>query len=135
TIATLGTAADGSWSYAAAPSANIMLRALHRPAPAAVSDIVILAVAPALTLSVVSTSPLVVSGTVTPAGPRVSVDLYRVGPGGRRRLVSSKSFPATGGSFSGRIKHPGAGRYVLIARTAQSAQFAAGASAPLSVTI
>ncbi|MBV9803755.1 MAG: N-acetylmuramoyl-L-alanine amidase [Solirubrobacterales bacterium] len=137
TIATLSTAADGSWNYVARPSANIMLRALHRPAPAAVSDIVILAVAPALTVSVVSTSPLMVSGTVTPAGPRVTVDLYRVGAGGHRHLVSAKAFPATGGSFSGRIRHPGAGpgRYVLIARTAQSAQFAAGASAPVPVSL
>ena len=107
-----------------------MLRALHRVAPAAVSDVVVIAVAPALTLSLVSSSPLVVSGTVTPAGPRVTIDLYR-----GRRLVASKAVTAPGGSFRARVKQPHPGRYAVVARTAASARYAAGASAPVALIV
>ncbi len=136
TIATLSTAADGSWSYTAAPAVNTLLRALHRPAPAAVSDIVVLAVAPAVTLTLVSTVPLIVSGTVTPAGPGVTLDLYRILAGGRRRhLVTSKRLAAAAGTFQTRIKRPRPGRYVVIARTASTVQYAAAASAPVSLSV
>jgi hypothetical protein len=128
TIAALTTAADGSWSYTATPAVTTMLRVLHRPAPASVSDIVILAVAPVITLAVDSAAPLTVSGTVTPAGPRVTIDLYKVMPGGRRRLVTAKHIAANSGSFTTRIKRPGPGRYVAIARTPASARYAAAAS-------
>jgi hypothetical protein len=131
TIATLMTAADGTWSYTAAPAQNTLLRALHRDAPAAVSDIVVLAVAPVLTLTVDGTTPLTVSGTVTPAGPHVTIDLYRLGAPGhprRRRLVASRRVAAAGGSFHARLKHPGAGRYVVIARTPATAHYAAASS-------
>ena len=117
TIATLSTAADGSWSYTAAPAVNTLLRALHRPAPAAVSDIVVLAVAPAVTLTLVSTAPLIVSGTVTPAGPGVTVDLYRILAGaGAGAWSRQKRVAAAGGTFQTRIKRPRPGRYVVIAR-------------------
>ena len=65
TIATLTTAADGSWSNTFTPTENTLLRALHRAAPAAVSDVTLIAVEPTLTLSVVSSAPLAVSGTVS----------------------------------------------------------------------
>jgi len=84
---------------------------------------------------VVSLTPVIVSGTVTPAGPPVTVELYRVGARGRRQLVASRSLAAAGGAFSARLKHPGAGRYVLIARTAATSRFAAGVSPPLSLTL
>jgi N-acetylmuramoyl-L-alanine amidase len=135
TIATLTTAADGTWSYAASPAQNTLLRALHRPGPATVSDVVVLAVAPAVTLTLASTTPLVVTGTVAPAGPRVTVDLYRVRAGGRRPLVRSRRLAAAGGSFHARIKAPEAGRYVLIARTTASARFAAAASPPVEFAV
>ncbi len=135
TIATLITAGDGTWSYTATPAQNTLLRALHREAPAAVSDIVVLAVAPVLTLAIDSTAPLSVSGTVTPAGPHVTVDVYRLGPRRSRRLVRTKRLAAVGGSFSARLKRPGAGRYVLIARTQATARYAAAASAPVSLVV
>jgi hypothetical protein len=135
TIATLTADPDGAWSYVATPAQNVLLRALHRPAPAAVSDIVLLAVAPAITLSLASTSPLAVTGTVTPGGPGVTLDLYRVAASGRRRLLASKQLAATGGSFHAQFRHRGSGRYVLVASTVASVQYAAGASAPLTVTI
>jgi hypothetical protein len=130
TIATLTTDADGAWSYAFAAQVNSLLRALHRPAPAAVSDVVVIAVAPVVTLSLASPAPLIVSGTVTPAGPHVTIDLYR-----GRRLVASKRVAAAGGSFRARIKRPRPGRYVLIARTAASAGYAAGASPPVPLIV
>ncbi len=135
TIATFTTAADGSWSYTATPAVNTLLRALHRTAPASVSDIVVLAVAPVLTLSVESTAPLTVSGTVSPAGVRVTLDVYRVTGAGRRRLAASRTLIAAGGSFQARIKPPRPGRYVLIARTEGSARYAEGASPVVPLVI
>lgn len=136
TIATLSTDADGAWSYTATPTANTLLRALHRPAPAGVSDIVVLAVAPVITLTVASTAPLAVTGTVAPAGPAVTLDLYRVlNHPGRRKLVKSRRIAASGGQFSATFRRLAPGRYALIAATAPTARYAAGASAPVVVTV
>jgi hypothetical protein len=134
TIATLSTDADGAWSLAFVAMANTLLRALHRAAPAAVSDVVAIAVAPVITLSLVSSSPLTVTGTVTPAGPRVTIDLYHVGAHAQR-LVASKQLAATGGSFQARITQARPGRYVLVARTTAGARYAAGASPTLQITL
>ena len=135
TLATVTTDAGGNWSYAATPMQNTLLRALHRPAPATVSDIVVLAVAPVLTLTLESAAPPTVSGTVMPAGPRVTIDLYRILSTGRRQLVSSKRVVAAGGSFQARIRRPRPGRYVLVARTAASTRYAAGASPAVELAV
>jgi hypothetical protein len=58
----------------------------------------------------------------------VTIDVYRVMPGGRRRLVTAKHIAANSASFTTRIKRPGPGRYVAIARTPASARYAAAAS-------
>ena len=130
TVATLITDADGGWSLPVTASVNTLLRALHRVAPAAVSDVVVIAVAPVLTLSLVSSAPLVASGTVTPAGPHVTIDLYR-----GRRLVASKRVAAAGGNFTARIKRPPPGRYRLVARTAASARYAAAVSPAIGLVV
>ena len=135
TIATLTTDANGGWSYTAAPAQNTLLRALRRSAPASVSDIVVLAVAPVVTLTLNSTTPLTVSGTVSPAGPRVTLDLYRVLKSGRRKLVKSKQLAASNGQFTSTFRHLAPGRYVLLARTAPSARYAAGAAPPTPLVI
>ncbi|MBV9715254.1 MAG: hypothetical protein JOZ64_07755, partial [Solirubrobacterales bacterium] len=83
----------------------------------------------------VSSTPLIVSGTVSPAGPRVTLDLYQVTAPGRRRLVTAKQVAAVGGTFQARIKRPRPGRYVVIASTPAGARYAAGASTPVAVTI
>jgi N-acetylmuramoyl-L-alanine amidase len=130
TVATLTTDAGGDWSFTLAPAANVLLRALHRPAPAAVSDVVAIAVAPTVTLKLDSPVPLVVSGSVSPPGPQVTIDLYKVAHG-RRRLVMSKRLPAPGGQFRAHLRTKGPGRYVVIAQTPAGTRYAAATSAPL----
>ena len=134
TIATLTTDANGAWSYATTATQNMLLRALHEPAPAAVSDVAAVEVAPVLTLSLDSQAPLVVSGTVSPAVHPITVFLYKV-VHGRRRLVVSKRVAAAGGQFHARLKTKGAGRYVVITQTQATAQYVAAASSPLTVTL
>ncbi|HEY1517724.1 MAG TPA: N-acetylmuramoyl-L-alanine amidase [Solirubrobacteraceae bacterium] len=134
TIATLTTAADGSWTEAFAPTQNTLIRALHRSAPAVVSDVVLIAVAPTLTLSLVSTAPLVVGGTVAPAAHPVTVTVFKI-VNGHRRLIASKNLAAAGGQFHAQLTTKGPGNYVVIAQTAASVQYAAGSAPPLTVTV
>lgn len=135
TIGQVVSGADGSWSFSLSPTATVVVRALHPVAPASVSDLLLLSVAPAVTLTLVSASPLVVSGTVSPRKAHVTIDLYRVGAGGHRRLAAAKRVRTAAGAFQTRIRPPRPGRYVLIARTAEDARNSAGASAPVEVTI
>jgi hypothetical protein len=135
TLASATTAADGSWSATFTPAGNVLIRALHRPAPAAASNVVAIAVAPVLTLSLGSPGPPVqVTGTVSPPLPNVMVDLYRV-VGGRRRLLAARRVPAGAGEFAARFRPGRPGRYVVIVRTVASARFIAGASPAVALTI
>jgi N-acetylmuramoyl-L-alanine amidase len=134
TLATATTGADGSWSAVLAATATLLVRALHRLAPAATSGVVALAVAPALTLRLDSASPLRVSGTVSPAKRSVTIDLYAL-VGGRRRLVASKRVAVTRGRFAAHIRTHRRGPSLLIARTAADAHNAAGASPPVDVAL
>jgi hypothetical protein len=134
TVATATVAADGTWSATLAPLENTLVRALHRAAPATVSDVVLLAVEPAITLTVESVSPLTVSGTVAPPKRFVQLDLYALANGHRRR-VTGKRLAVNGGRFSGQIRTRRHGRSLLIARTAADAATVAGASAPVQVTL
>jgi N-acetylmuramoyl-L-alanine amidase len=134
TIAILTTDANGSWSYTLTATTNLLVRALHRPAPAAVSDVVAIAVAPTVTVALASQAPLVISGTVAPAVHPVTVVLYKVVLG-RRQEITSKRLPAVGGQFNARLKTKGPGRYVVIAQTPATARYTAASSTPLAVTI
>ncbi|HYB29734.1 MAG TPA: N-acetylmuramoyl-L-alanine amidase [Solirubrobacteraceae bacterium] len=134
TIATGTTDDGGGWSFTLTPAQNVLVRVLHRPAPAAVSDVVALGVAPILNLTLESSSPLQVSGTVSPVGSPVTVDLYRV-TGGRRHQVASKRVATAGGTFAAGFGARRSGRFVLVARTPATARYDAGASPPLGVTI
>ncbi|HUA70825.1 MAG TPA: N-acetylmuramoyl-L-alanine amidase [Solirubrobacteraceae bacterium] len=134
TLASLTTDAGGNWTLTFTPTANVFLRALHRPAPAAVSDVVAIAVAPVVTVTVEEQAPLVVSGTVSPAVHPVTIVLYKV-VRGRRHEIASKRLPATGGQFHARLKTRGPGRYVVIAQTPATARYSAATSAPLAVTL
>jgi hypothetical protein len=134
TVATATTAADGTWTATLAPVENTLVRALHRPVPAAVSDVALLAVEPVITLQVASVSPLTVSGTVSPPKRFVTVDLYALANGHRRR-VTGKRLAVKNGRFAGQIRTRRHGRSLLIARTAADASTVAGASAPVEVTL
>jgi hypothetical protein len=135
TISTATTGADGTWSATFTSTGNALVRSLHRPAPAVVSNVVAIAVAPVLMLTLAGpASPVEVTGTVSPAVRKVTVDLYRV-VGGRRRLLASKRVRAASGQFSARFRPGRPGGYVVIARTAASARYAAGASPPVALTI
>ena len=134
TIATATTDAGGNWSITLTPGVNTLVRALHRPSPSAVSDVVEIAVAPVVTLTLEQQVPLVVSGTVSPPVHPVTVSLYKL-VHGRRHLIASKRLPAVGGQFHARLRTKGAGRYVVIAQTTASAQYTAASSAPLPLTV
>jgi hypothetical protein len=134
TIATTTTDGGGGWSFTLTAAQNVMLRALHEPAPAAVSDVVSLLVAPVLTLTLTSSSPLAVSGTVTPAGPAVSVELYRL-VGGRRHLVASKRATGASGAFATGFGARKPGSYGVVARTVATARFVAASAPGVPVTV
>jgi N-acetylmuramoyl-L-alanine amidase len=134
TVATVTTAPDGSWSSPLTLSSNALLRGLHRPGPAAVSDWAAVAVAPAITLSAESTAPLQVTGTVAPAKRRVAVDLYQPGRT-TGKPIASRTVPVSHGRFAAALRAPRPGDYVLVARTAADALNAAGASPPVAVTV
>jgi hypothetical protein len=133
-IANATTASDGSWSVALTFTGDVVLRALHGPHPAAVADWMAVSVAPAITLAVTSTTPLQVSGTVTPPKRHVRIELHEASvtngkPQARKRV------PVSQGTFTATLPAPAPGSYVLIARTIADAANAAGASPPVPVTI
>jgi hypothetical protein len=135
TLAGAFTLADGSWSASLALTRTLVLRALCPVAPAAVSNVIVVGITPQLTLSVASSAPLRVSGTVAPAKRRVILDIYRL-VRGRRRLVATKKVRAYGGTFSTRVLVGArSGTYVLVGSTPQDSKTLAGVSAPLRVTL
>jgi N-acetylmuramoyl-L-alanine amidase len=134
TVAAATTAADGSWSAVLEPATSVVVRALHRLTPASASDVALVEVAPAVTLSVDSASPLRVSGSVSPAKKTVTVDVYALATG-RRRLVARKRLAVKGGQFSAAIRTRRRGPSQLIARTAADTHNVAGASPPVDVAL
>jgi hypothetical protein len=134
TIAVSTTDSQGLWSAAPSLQRNTSLRALHRPAPASVSNWDEIKVAPAITLELVSTGPLRVSGTISPALPHVTIDVYtaatRLG-----KPIASKRLAVSNGQFQGTVALQRRGSFVLIARSHRSTSHAAGSSAPLAVSL
>jgi hypothetical protein len=94
TIAQSTTGADGAWTITVQLSFNQNLRALHRPGPAAVSDLAPVGVAPAITLNLDSPSPLSVSGVITPPKRSVTIDAYLL-QNGHRQLITTKTKEAS----------------------------------------
>lgn len=133
TLARATTDADGRWSATVVRRHNALVRALHRPEPATASPLVSLEVAPAITLTLESSSPLVLGGTVTPGRRTIEIDTYRVS-GSRRKLVAQRTVSVKGGRFAVRPKLA-RGSYELVAVTPSGGGSAAGASAPLTVTV
>jgi hypothetical protein len=134
TFATLTTAADGTWAESVSLEQNTLVRALHRAAPAAVADWAQISVAPVITVSLQSSSPLVLTGSVAPAKAHVSLELYR-GTAPRGKPVSHKRIRTSAGAFRGTLAVPGRGTYVVLARTTAGRLNAAGVSAPVIFTV
>ncbi len=134
TLETVTTGADGFWSASLALTANALLRALHRPQPATVSELAFVGVAPRVTLTVQSAAPLRVAGTVAPGRRTVTVDVYRL-QGAHRQLFASKRAGVRAGQFTATLTIRRAGRYAVIARTSADAGNAAGASPAVQITV
>jgi N-acetylmuramoyl-L-alanine amidase len=129
-LARATTDGDGRWNASVVAERSLVLRAVSAAAPAIVSDVAEIGVAPALTLTLVSTYPPRISGTVRPAKPTVTIDVYR--DLGRRTRISSTTVRVHHGRF--RFSPTlGVGLFTVIARTAADARTAAGASAPLQI--
>jgi hypothetical protein len=128
TIAAATTAPDGSWRATATLSYSAVLRALHRPAPAAVSPVTQVGVGPAITLTLTAGPPVRVSGTVAPAKPAGTIEVRRPG-----RQIKRTGVPVVNGQFASTI---GAGKRgdVLRATTPADALNAAGASPAATVS-
>jgi hypothetical protein len=136
TLATVTTGADGTWSTALTLTRSAVVRAVHEVAPAAVSDLVAVGVTPVITLAPAPGSPLRVTGTVAPAKRSVTISVYKLA-GPHRRLALTKRVTVRRGSFAPRLNvgRAARGNYLIIARTAADTVTAAGASAPLAVTL
>ncbi|HTX30666.1 MAG TPA: N-acetylmuramoyl-L-alanine amidase [Solirubrobacteraceae bacterium] len=133
-LATLSTAADGTWSESVSLVENALVRAVHGEYPASVSEWAAVSVAPAVTLTVQSTSPLILSGTVSPAKAHVILELYR-GPEPQGKPIKKKRVPAGTGSFQWQFATPGPGSYVVLARTIAGLKNVSGASPPVAITV
>ncbi|MGH2873983.1 MAG: N-acetylmuramoyl-L-alanine amidase, partial [Solirubrobacteraceae bacterium] len=137
TFATAVTAPDGRWSADFTPDLSQVVRALHPGSPAAVSNLVLVGLAPTITLWLGSDYPLRVSGTVTPAKPFVTISVYRAGGGRHRRPVATFRTRVRKGEFSARISlgSRARGRYVIVASTGADVRTVASESPPLGVAL
>jgi hypothetical protein len=135
TVTTATTAGDGSWQAALTLTENTLVRALHRASPTTTSDLVFIGVAPVVTLALQSSSPLRVSGTVSPPKRHVRVALYAV-HGAHRRLVAARRVRTRSGSFATGFRSPrGPGTYLVVARTERDNRNVVGRSVPVSVSL
>ena len=135
TIASATTAADGSYGVSVPLTRYTLLRALHPLAPASVSTLAGVEVAPAITVTVESTSPLTVTGTVSPPTKKVTIDLFSVQPDGHWERLLRKRITVRHGAFAATLATPGPGPYGVSVHTPADAISAAGVSAPVPVTV
>jgi hypothetical protein len=127
---------DGAFTAALVPFArSAVLRALHSSRPASVSNLVVVAVKPVLTLTLASASPVRVAGTVQPAKP-VTVSVYKL-VRGRRKLVSRRRVRPANGSFSTRpsLGRKPRGTYLIIARVSADAVSLSAVAPAVRVTV
>jgi N-acetylmuramoyl-L-alanine amidase len=134
TLARATSDADGRWSATVTRRHDALVRALHRAKPATASPLVVIEVAPAITLTLESASPLMLEGTVTPGRRKISIEAYRVS-GSRRKLVAQRTAQVEHGQFAVRGLKLSRGSYELVATTPAGGGNAAGTSAPVAVTV
>jgi len=135
TLASATTGPDGRFTAPVPLTRYTLLRALHRPAPAAVSTLVGVAVAPAITITVPSTAPLEVTGRIDPPTKTATVDLFAVQPDGHWQPFQTKRVTVKRGGFAATLATAGAGTYGLSVHTPGDAISAPGVSAPVEVTV
>jgi hypothetical protein len=136
TLTTVTVGSDGAFTAALVPFArSAVLRALHSSRPASVSNLVVVAVKPVLTLTLASASPVRVAGTVQPAKP-VTVSVYKL-VRGRRKLVSRRRVRPANGSFSTRpsLGRKPRGTYLIIARVSADAVSLSAVAPAVRVTV
>jgi len=135
TLATVTVQADGAFAATLPVAQSAVLRALHAARPASVSDLVVISVVPVLTLSLVSSAPVRVTGTVKPAKP-VTVSAYKLVKG-KRTLVSSRRLTAASGTFNAAVSlgRKPRGTYVIVAQVAEDAVSLGATSPAVRVTV
>lgn len=133
-LASAVTNADGLWVALLEPRSNLLLRALHADRPAAVSALVAVGVAPAVTLSVTPAGVGAVraSGTVLPDKRHVLLEVTH--QSGRRRPVAQRSVEVRDGSFESILRLP-RGRYWVRAHTPADAANVSGYSPRVAAPI
>jgi hypothetical protein len=122
------TAPDGSWSASPVAERSGVFRAVYLGAPSSpgvISNVAWVEAVPVVTLDAGQRSGgrVDVSGTIAPAGKRVTVTAYR----GSTKAVARR-FKATDGTFHGSIDLPTSAAYSLIASVPADAATAAGSS-------
>jgi hypothetical protein len=134
-LTTVTVGPDGAFTATLPFARSAVLRALHSSRPASVSNLVVVAVKPVLTLTLASASPVRVAGTVQPAKP-VTVSVYKL-VRGRRKLVSSKRVRPANGSFSARpaLGRKPRGTYLIIARVSADAVSLGAVTPAVRVTV
>jgi hypothetical protein len=135
TVADATSGPDGSFSAAVALTQYALLRALHGLAPAAVSTLVAVEVAPAITVVVDSTAPLTISGTVDPPTKKATLALFAVEQDGQWKLLHREHVTVKHGAFAATLVTSGPGAYGLTVDTPADAVSAAGMSAPVPITV
>lgn len=133
-LASAVTTADGLWVALLEPRSNLLLRALHAERPAAVSALVAVGVAPAVTLSVVPAGAGAVraSGTVLPDKRHVLLEVTH--QPARRRPVVHHSVAVRDGGFDSILRLP-RGRYWVRAHTPADATNVSGYSPRVAALI
>ena len=135
TLATVTVDPDGAFSTTLPVAQSAVLRALHSARPASVSDLVVIGVTPVLTLTLASSVPLRVTGTIQPAKP-VTVIVYKLVKG-KRKLVSSRRLKAAAGVFSAQVSLGAKprGTFVIVARVAEDAVSLGATTPAVRVTV
>ena len=135
-LATVATEADGSWTTGFTPALSQVIRAVYAGPPAAVSNVLVVGLAPAITLTLAAGPSLRLTGTVKPAKPIVTITVYRARDRHRRKPVVQVRARVRHGVFSVRLPLAGRpGDYVVLASTTGDVKTAASRSPALTVKV
>lgn len=132
-LAAAVTDSDGHFSATLHPDGNLLLRALHAPAPAVVSALLVVGVRPVVTFGAVFVNGTVqVSGTVDPPKPHVLLEISHTR--GSRRIEERRVIAADGGVFTAQLRLS-AGRFTIRAVVQADAGTLAGESPAVTLEL